>query len=200
MQLPYTKDGEEVNLEPANGNAISQPHEYRIPESWTLFATLNTYDKTSLYEMSYAFMRRFAFIRVPEPDLTELETNELRSLLENYADAWGLTTADFYVGDTIDPLLDVGHVWQAANSAIEDRAIGPAVVKDILDYLIETLRLGWEQRLFQAVISYILPQLEGVPKRKQVVTNLATVDHIDEHLLDTAARDMLQVSVTQDNG
>jgi len=26
---------------------------------------MNTYDKTSLYEMSYAFMRRFAFVRVP---------------------------------------------------------------------------------------------------------------------------------------
>ncbi|WP_435159253.1 hypothetical protein [Haladaptatus sp. DFWS20] len=94
----------------------------------------------------------------------------------------------------------MGHVWQAANGAIDDRAIGPAVVKDIIAYLTETTALEWEQRLTQAVISYILPQLEGVPKRKQVATELAAVDRIDKQLLDTAARDMLQVSVTQSNG
>ncbi|GKZ16090.1 hypothetical protein HAL_39710 [Haladaptatus sp. T7] len=199
VQLPYTKDGEEIDLAPANGNALSDPHEYRIPESWTLFATLNTYDKTSLYEMSYAFMRRFAFIRVPEPDLVDLDDNDLQSLLEAYTDAWSIHTTDFDAAHST-PLLDVGHVWQAANGAIDDRAIGPAVVKDIIAYLTETTALEWEQRLTQAVISYILPQLEGVPKRKQVVTELAAVDRIDKQLLDTAARDMLQVSVTQSDG
>ncbi|SIR88355.1 AAA domain (dynein-related subfamily) [Haladaptatus litoreus] len=199
VQLPYTKDGEEVNLAPANRNALSQPHEYRIPESWTLFATLNTYDKTSLYEMSYAFMRRFAFIRVPEPDLVDLNDSDLRPLLNEYMDAWGVHTIDFDV-DHSKPLLDVGHVWQAANGAIDDRAIGPAVVKDIIAYLTETTGLEWEQRLTQAVISYILPQLEGVPKRKQVVTELAAVDRIDSQLLDTAARDMLQVSIIKSDG
>jgi MoxR-like ATPase len=199
VQLPYTKDGEEVDLAPANGNALSKPHEYRIPESWILFATLNTYDKTSLYEMSYAFMRRFAFIRVPEPDIVDLDDSDLLPLLNKYTDAWGVHTSDFDV-DHSTPLLDVGHVWQAANGAIDDRAIGPAVVKDIIAYLIETTALEWEQRLTQAVISYILPQLEGVPKRKQVVTELAAVDRIDKQLLDTAARDMLQVSVIKSDG
>ncbi|WP_433632553.1 AAA family ATPase [Halomicrococcus sp. NG-SE-24] len=200
VQLPYTKEGVEVELAPVNGNATAQPHEYYIPNSWNLFATLNTYDKTSLYEMSYAFMRRFAFIRVPEPDLDSLDDAELRSLLEDYADVWSLHTVDFHIDDGVDPLLDVGCVWQAANGAIDDRAIGPAVVQDILSYLAETTALDWQHRLTQAVVSYILPQLEGVPQRKRVVTDLAAVNQIDEDLLDTASRDMLQVAASQDDG
>ncbi|RBI59992.1 hypothetical protein DMJ13_20100 [halophilic archaeon] len=200
VQLPYTKDGSEVELAPVDGTATTQPHEYQIPNSWNLFATLNTYDKTSLYEMSYAFMRRFAFIRVPEPDLAGLDDNELQSLLEDYTDAWNLLTVDFNVDDDTRPLLDVGRVWQAANGAIDDRAIGPAVVQDILSYLAETTALDWQHRLTQAVISYILPQLEGVPQRKRVVTDLAALDQIDEQLLDTASRDMLQVTASQDDG
>ncbi|WP_440009035.1 AAA family ATPase [Halomicrococcus sp. SG-WS-1] len=200
VQLPYTKDGAEVELAPVDDNATAQPHEYHIPDSWNLFATLNTYDKTSLYEMSYAFMRRFAFIRVPEPDLAGLDDSELRSLLEDYADVWSLHTVDFHIDDGVDPLLDIGRVWQAANGAIDDRAIGPAVVQDILSYLAETTALDWQHRLTQAVISYILPQLEGVPQRKRVVTDLAAVDQIDQDLLDTASRDMLQVAASQDDG
>ncbi len=200
VQLPYTHDGKEVELTPVDDRSLYDPHEYSIPDSWTLFATLNTYDKTSLYEMSYAFMRRFAFIRVPAPELTGRNDTSLQALLENYTDAWGLRVADFNVdSQSTNPLLDVATVWQAANSAIEDRAIGPAVVKDILSYLTETPTMDWSHRLTQAVISYILPQLEGVPKRDRVVRKLADVDPLDETLLDQASRDMLQVSAINDD-
>lgn len=198
VQLPYTRDNVEIELAPADQNSILAGHEYRIPESWSLFATLNTYDKTSLYEMSYAFMRRFSFIRVPAPDLEEVSDAELHQLLERYTDAWQIQTTDFGVAADVDPLIDIGHVWQAANGAIDDRAIGPAVVKDILQYLVETPEIEWERRLSQAVISYIFPQLEGVPKRDRVVQSIADVGQIDEQLLDTAARDMLQVPAIQE--
>src|SRR5699024_10115607 len=41
-------------------NAVFQSHQYVIPRDWRIIGTMNTFDKTSLYEMSYAFMRRFA--------------------------------------------------------------------------------------------------------------------------------------------
>ena len=39
-----------------------------IPASWQLIATMNVFDKSLLFEMSYALMRRFAFIEVTAPD------------------------------------------------------------------------------------------------------------------------------------
>ncbi|WP_311171815.1 MrcB family domain-containing protein [Halobellus ordinarius] len=197
VQLPYTKDGREVELAPFDGRTFCEPHEYRVPDSWSLIATLNTYDKTSLYEMSYAFMRRFSFIRVPAPRLDGLDDAELRSLLLEYTDqeVWDIQSASFGVDGDAEPLRDVGHVWRASNSAIEDRAIGPAVVKDMLEYLSEAHSIPWERRLTQAVISYIFPQLEGVPKRDRVVRGISEVDHLDQNLLDEAARDILQVTI-----
>lgn len=49
-----------------------------VPMSFRLLATMNTYDKAQLFTLGYAFMRRFAFIKVPsllkESDHTELVT------------------------------------------------------------------------------------------------------------------------------
>ena len=38
-----------------------------IPQSWRIIATMNVFDKTLLFEMSFALMRRFAFVEVPSP-------------------------------------------------------------------------------------------------------------------------------------
>ncbi|SEP19291.1 AAA domain (dynein-related subfamily) [Halogranum amylolyticum] len=198
VQLPYTRKGQEVELTPVDTQRQPAAHEYRIPTSWNLFATLNTYDKTSLYEMSYAFMRRFSFIRVPAPTLDGRADDEIHALLENYAQRWQLDVDALTEMTDTNPLLDVGLIWQAANGAIEDRAIGPAVVKDILEYLTQTQSIAWERRLTQAVVSYIFPQLEGIPKRGRVVRSIADVDCIDRSLLDTAAKEMLQVAAIQE--
>jgi len=48
------------------------------------------------------------------------------------------------------------------------------------------------------VISYIFPQLEGVPERKQIITQIAAVDAINSDTLTTAARDMLQVTISHE--
>ncbi|MDI6894835.1 MAG: MoxR family ATPase [Bacillota bacterium] len=40
---------------------------YDVPDDWRIIATMNTADKATLYQLSYAFMRRFAFVEVPVP-------------------------------------------------------------------------------------------------------------------------------------
>ncbi len=191
IQLPYTHEGSEIELSPAN-DASNAPaaHEYVTPESWRLFATLNTYDKTSLYEMSYAFMRRFAFIRVPAPTLPSDRT-ALTEIMRSYADGWAISVSDV-------ELQAVGEVWRATNTSVEDRSIGPAVVKDILASVEAHLTASRSVRLTQAVISFICPQLEGVPKREQILRQIAAVPDVDDEMLDEAARDMLQVSLNTD--
>jgi MoxR-like ATPase len=198
VQLPFEKDGTEVeivpgdDIDPATGPA---PHEYAVPESWRLFATMNSYDKTSLYEMSYAFMRRFAFVRVGAPTLPE-DDAELEELMLEYDEAWG--TDD---GDRAERLA-VGRVWRAVNGATAERSIGPAIVKDILEFVrAQPADAGDEafgRHLTEAVLSYVFPQLEGVPKRRSIVKDISEVDDINNNRLEESAREMLQVELSAD--
>ncbi|AFO58515.1 AAA family ATPase [Natrinema sp. J7-2] len=194
VQLPYTKNGREVEVTTSNdGSGHPQAHQYLVPNSWRIFATMNTYDKTSLYEMSYAFMRRFAFIRVPAPTLPDDRADEerLEEIVYDYADAWGLEL-------NRPEAMAIGRVWRETNNAVGERSIGPAIIEDIVRYVTQHSEDRLEYHLTQAVISYVFPQLEGVPKRRQIVQEIAAVGEIDDELLDRAAREMLQVNVLED--
>lgn len=193
VQLPYTKNGREIEVTTTDDVAVRPAaNQYLVPNSWRIFATMNTYDKTSLYEMSYAFMRRFAFIRVPAPELPEDRTDEerLEQLVYDYANAWDLE---------IDrpEAMAIGRVWRETNHAVEERSIGPAIIEDVLRYVNQHPEDELEYHLTQAVISYIFPQLEGVPKRRKIVQEIAAVREIDAALLERAAREMLQVAVNE---
>lgn len=192
VQLPFSQDGTEIELINADdSDAPPQSHQYVVPKSWRLFATINTYDKTSLYEMSYAFMRRFAFVPVAAPDLPSAP-EELEDLLEEYASLWDVET-------TPAQLRAVGVVWREMNTAVDDRAIGPAIIEDILAYVAEIgANYDQDEALTEAVISYIYPQLEGVPKRKQIVQQLTAIDNVNAAQLEDAATEMLQVSFQGD--
>ncbi|MCU4750982.1 AAA family ATPase [Halobacteria archaeon AArc-curdl1] len=194
VQLPYTVKGEEVELttyEDVDGSA--EPHQYVVPNSWRIFATMNAYDKTSLYEMSYAFMRRFAFVRVPAPEFPEgdsqEETLEVERIVKDYADEWGLSPDR-------NERMAVGNVWRKANHAVDERAIGPAIIEDVLRYVTHH-EDEINRPLTQAVISYILPQLEGVPRRDTIVRKIADVDEIERNRLERAAQEMLQIQLSQ---
>ncbi|WP_241434382.1 AAA family ATPase [Natronorubrum tibetense] len=197
VQLPYTKDGREVELTTTadhSGSAGPADHQYLVPDSWRIFATMNTYDKTSLYEMSYAFMRRFAFVRVPAPELPEGQTRNaelrLERLVHEYADAWELDLDR-------DVAMAVGRVWRKTNHAVDERSIGPAIIEDLLRYVTQHPESELEYHLTQAVVSYVFPQLEGVPKRRKIVREIAAVEEIDDALLERAAGEMLHVTLAE---
>jgi MoxR-like ATPase len=197
VQLPYTRKNREIELLTNDQlEGLPAAHQYAVPNAWRIFATMNTYDKTSLYEMSYAFMRRFAFIRVPAPDLPrgddEQSYDALMDIMDQYVAAW----------DELDPSeaqrRAVGRVWTHTNHAVEDRSIGPAIVYDLLAYITarHTSANELSAPLTEAVISYIFPQLEGVPERTKIVAHIADVDAVDRDMLAAAARDMLQVTLS----
>lgn len=194
VQLPYTENGREIELTTAErSEGAPADHQYHVPNSWRIFATMNAYDKTSLYEMSYAFMRRFAFVRVPAPQLPDGQANDnkIEGIVFDYADSW-----DIDVGRK--GAMAVGRVWRETNHAVEERAIGPAIIEDVLRYVSQHPEDELEYHLTQAVISYVFPQLEGVPKRKRIVRRIAAVRDIDESLLERAAGEMLQVPLTDE--
>ncbi|QPV64033.1 AAA family ATPase [Halosimplex litoreum] len=196
VELPYERENrvriewiDEETPDSTVERVVKNRDRFPVTPSWRLIATMNTYDKTSLYEMSYAFMRRFAFVRVSAPSIPESDS-DIEDLMHQYADSWEMD-----VEDRDRPrLISIGRIWRKMNHAIDDRAIGPAIVKDMLEYTSQNEHIHLTDRLTQAIISFIFPQLEGVPKREQIVEQIASVDQVDERELDDAARDMLQVT------
>ena len=149
---------------------IANPDAFPVTPSWRLIATMNTYDKTSLYEMSYAFMRRFNFIHVGAPPLTTDDGAVRTSLLDpngddNYSAAW---LAD---NPGLRPVLErsyatIAVLWQRIN---EYRVIGPSIVYDIIRYLDSYEHAGGTEHdaLSSAVVSLVYPQLEGMRPEDQ---------------------------------
>ncbi|NHN41827.1 EVE domain-containing protein [Halorubellus sp. JP-L1] len=182
VKLPYERESpvELVSLDPESErdleSVVRNPDVFPVTPSWRLLATMNTFDKTSLYELSYAFMRRFNFIHVGVPDLRTDEGAVKTSLLnpngpENYATAW-LDPEDDEQGDALRAPLEAAFDQLAAIWAIvnEHRTIGPSIVQDILEYLAATdadtdgyPAVG----LTDAVIALVFPQLEGMPPQDQ---------------------------------
>lgn len=189
VSLPFTLDGEEIELLPAkNVTSSLDPHQFAVPQSWRLIATMNSYDKTSLYEMSYAFMRRFAFVYVDAPTVPDDEVRR-ESLVESYESAWGLDT-----GPAVREA--VGDLWYVTNNAASERKIGPAIIKDILTH-VDSCSKSTENALTDAVVGYVFPQLEGVPHRERIVSKLTTVGAIDGTRLRRRASDILQVTIDE---
>lgn len=193
VTLPYrVSEAPETEIEIATADTLrspASPAQFVVPTSWRLFGTMNTFDKTSLYEMSYAFMRRFSMIRVGVPEIPE-EGPSQEELLSNYTDShvW-----DIDVSPSV--LREVATIWRATNTAVDNRAIGPAIVEDMLRYITAHDNSSeLEARLTEAVISYIFPQLEGVPERGEIVSQIASQGGVSVPKLTRAAHDMLNPS------
>jgi MoxR-like ATPase len=119
-----------------------------IPRAWRIVATMNVFDKTLLFEMSFALMRRFAFIEVPSPSEDVFE-----ELIERAAG--------------VEPRA--AELAGRLLSLRELKDLGPAVYMDIARYLGERASIGDAeadgQLLFEAFYSFLLPQFEGIDSR-----------------------------------
>ena len=109
---------------------------------------MNTFDKSSLYEMSYAFMRRFAFIMVDSPDEVDAGPGRaVRRCVEVRKDE--------------QRCEQVAALWNLVNS---HRKIGPALFRDI--YQFSRGRLP-EAEMDSAIALFLFPQFEGLLEEQQ---------------------------------
>lgn len=170
--LPYTHPGSEnrVAIVPAGVSAPKGSHPTQLGERWRLVATMNVFDKDLLFEMSYALMRRFAFVEVPAPGDDVFE-----ELIEAEA----------------EEDLDAAEAAKALLSVREVKDIGPASFLDITRFFVERRRLGPVSRsklVFQGFYSYLLPQFEGIDNHLGRALLKALHPLLDqaerEHLLD----------------
>ena len=149
--LPYSTEDGPVTIEWA-AHSSDRSSVYSITPSWRLIGTLNVSDKSSLFRLSFAFLRRFAVIDVPLPG-----EEEYRDLFRQWFSVSGL--------DGIEALL------RAAMAIVTGPVpIGPAIGRDLAEFVAqgtagsssETVAFSDpEEALIMAVRLFVTPQYEG---------------------------------------
>lgn len=198
VTLPFDgPDGDPIEiLDSSRADEEVEPHRYFIPDGWRMLATMNTLDKTSLYEMSYAFMRRWAFIPIGIPELPVPDEadddghSELGELVSGYVDVWASNSS---VRREPAHYETVGRIWRIIN---EERAIGPAIVEDIYQYVAESPSTA-EADYVSPIIMYVFPQLEGLRRNEleRLIERLDDLIEDDTGELWSVARDFFQMEL-----
>ena len=67
IELPFQQDKRSVHIQ-WSASAQEAGGEYVVTPLWRLIGTLNSSDKASLFQLSFAFLRRFALVEVPLPE------------------------------------------------------------------------------------------------------------------------------------
>ena len=146
--LPYSRpemDDKPLVLLPHGADSpIDNGDVLPIPSGWRIIATMNVFDKSLLFEMSFALMRRFAFIEVTSP------SDAVFGLLIDQA-----AEDEARAAELAKRLLDVRRI----------KDLGPAIYQDLTRFFrkLITLRDAEDgQVLFEGFYSYLLPQFEGI--------------------------------------
>lgn len=136
--LPFKRSGQPqpISIVPAGIEPPDDTDVIRMPASWRIIATMNVFDKNLLFEMSYALMRRFAFIEVGTPD----EESYVK-LLQG-------------PGEIVSQLLPLRRFSD----------LGPAVFLDAARYAARRAEDGTSDSrlLYEVFYAYFLPQFEGM--------------------------------------
>jgi hypothetical protein len=195
VTLPFDgSDGDSIQiLDSSRADEAVTRSRFYIPDDWRMLATMNTLDKTSLYEMSYAFMRRWAFVPVGIPDLPargDGDGEALAELVEQYVDVWSANANVPKVEAHYEP---VGRIWRAVN---EERAIGPAIVEDIYTH-VATDPSSENTDYVSPLIMYVFPQLEGLRRDEleRLIRQLESIVDGDTDELWSVACDFFQMDL-----
>jgi MoxR-like ATPase len=144
LVLPYTSaEGIPIKIRRANG--LESYHDapgttYFVGDNWRVIGTMNSFDKNSLFALSYAFMRRFGFVHI-----NNMPSVALHRMIDGRVQDGHLS---FELSDKVKRLI-----------AASPRELGPAIVIDILNYLKERRA---DEAFFESVVAYVLPQFEGL--------------------------------------
>lgn len=152
--MPFRQHDQSVMLAFDRNSATSgyskETGRYTAGRDWRIIATMNTFDRNLLFQLSAAFVRRFAVVHVGIPAPDELIT---------WIEGRGLDQADL---DLVGKLLTIlGEI----------RPLGPAIWADLVDYMgmrtkhsfgTSSAAASAEASFVDAVTAYVLPQLDGL--------------------------------------
>src|SRR3954452_15836856 len=136
--LPFKRAGQSkpLSIVPHGVEPPNDTEAIRVPPRWRILATMNVFDKNLLFELSYALMRRFAFIEVASPS-----------------------------AETFDKLLDgPAAIVKRLLPLRAYRDLGPAVYLDAARFAARRAADGpTESRLmYEIFYTFFLPQFEGM--------------------------------------
>lgn len=131
---------------------------YFVGNNWRILGVMNSYDKNSLFALSYAFMRRFAFVNIPIPD-----NNLIADLIKEKA-------ASSKVIEIVTRVFE-----------ISPKPIGPAVLMDLISFL----EYSGGERHAEGLCALVIPQYEGltsdqIRKFYQNIRSLLSADSRDK--------------------
>jgi 5-methylcytosine-specific restriction enzyme B len=128
---------------------------HRMPAAFRLLATMNTWDKTSLFRLSYAVQRRFAIVHVDVPCDADYGRLLDREATQAWSDAPPLDARS---------LEAVKRLFRASG-LLALRPIGPAIALDMIRYMRSRIvgpKGAPGDALAEAASMILLPQLEGL--------------------------------------
>ena len=167
--LPYKRAGQSkpLALVPSGVDAPPETDVIRLPNRWRIIATMNVFDKNLLFEMSYALMRRFAFVEVASPD----------------DEAFHKLVAG--PGEVVAKLLPLRRF----------RDLGPAVFIDSSRYAARRIEDGVPESrlLYEVFYAYFLPQFEGMEDRRATMLYRTVAQFLDAPEQAEAQRTMTDV-------
>ena len=167
--LPFKRKGQPnpLALVPHGVEPPEKTDVIRVPSNWRIIATMNVFDKNLLFDMSYALMRRFAFIEVGTPPEEVFE-----SLLTG-------------PGEIVKKLLPLRQFSD----------LGPAVYIDAAKYAARRGKDGiTESRvIYEVFYAYFLPQFEGMEDKRATTLYRTVAQYLEKPEQEEAQRTISDV-------
>ncbi|MCU0267558.1 MAG: AAA family ATPase [Acidimicrobiales bacterium] len=167
--LPFKRKGQPnpISIVPPGLEPPDKTDVIRVPANWRIIATMNVFDKNLLFDMSYALMRRFAFIEVGTPPDAAYE-----KLLEG-------------PGEIVTKLLPLRKFSD----------LGPAIYLDAAKYAARRAKDGPtpSRLLYEVFYAYFLPQFEGMEDRRATTLYRTVAANMDPPEQAEAARTISEV-------
>lgn len=138
IELPFQQDKKGVHIK-WSASSEDATGEYVVTPLWRLIGTLNTSDKASLFQLSFAFMRRFALVEVPLPEREPYQ-------------AWFMSRLD----DVEEPLRSEIATAGINLALVKEHELGPAILGDIARFINKALlETSTGQSMFDAQTAFL---------------------------------------------
>ncbi|WFG42338.1 AAA family ATPase [Pseudonocardia alni] len=154
--IPAERDGRRIRIRPSKVVADARYADHVVSPAWRIIATTNVLDRALLFDLSFALMRRFAFIEVTPPD-----HDGYRELVHRALAA---------VDTDTDTVVRVEELVARLLALVDQRALGPALFMDAAKYMAAYIQddpaVSDSDLVLGAFFAFFLPQFEGVDERQ----------------------------------